>query len=110
MHLRRLSLVNFRNYFEADINFSSNVNFIYGLNAVGKTNLLEAIYLLCLGRSFRLAKNQELLKRDTDNFIIKGDITLDNGIEKLVIVNYVRNFKKEVFFDLLFNAIRLQQH
>jgi len=96
MHLRRLLLVNFRNYSQVKIDFSSNVNFFYGLNAAGKTNLLEAIYLLCLGRSFRLAKNQELIKRDTENFIIEGELTLDNGIEKLVIVNYIRNLKKEV--------------
>jgi len=63
MHLEKLSIVSFRNYTEAEATFSSDLNLIYGLNAQGKTNFLEAIYLICLGRSFRVAKNQELVKK-----------------------------------------------
>ncbi|NIR48516.1 AAA family ATPase, partial [candidate division KSB1 bacterium] len=72
MHLENLSLVNFRNYERAEVEFSKNANLIYGLNAQGKTNLLEAIYLLCLGRSFRSSKNKELLKTDAPFFTIDG--------------------------------------
>ncbi|HEX2583326.1 MAG TPA: AAA family ATPase, partial [Chlamydiales bacterium] len=55
MHLKSLYLRNFRNYAEMEIQFSPRINLLYGDNAQGKTNLLEAIYLIATGRSFRTA-------------------------------------------------------
>ncbi len=54
MILNKLSLRNFRNYVKSEFNFSSTTNLIIGPNAVGKTNILEAIYFLATGRSFRV--------------------------------------------------------
>lgn len=99
MHLERLSIVNFRNYAEAEASFSPNLNLVYGLNAQGKTNLLEAIYLICLGRSFRLAKNKELVKSESSFFTIGGNLVLDNQIEKKTVLRYVRDGKKEICID-----------
>ena len=82
MHLEKISMVSFRNFSAAEATFSSDLNLIYGLNAQGKTNFLEAIYLICLGRSFRVAKNQEMVKKDESFFIIDGNLTLDNQIKK----------------------------
>ncbi len=96
MVLKRLRLTNFRNYTKADVAFSSSMNIIYGLNAQGKTNFLEAIYLLCLGRSFRLARNQDLIKGEEDFFLLEGEFILDNGIDKKVVLNYIRDRRKEI--------------
>ncbi|MES2122526.1 MAG: AAA family ATPase, partial [Chlamydiota bacterium] len=61
MHLKSLSLCNFRNYERADICFSPGVNWIQGENGHGKTNLLEAIHLLSTGRSFRAHSLSDLV-------------------------------------------------
>lgn len=61
MKLNKISLHNFRNYAEMELAFDSGVNLIVGENAQGKTNLLEAIAYLGSGKSFRTAKNGELV-------------------------------------------------
>ena len=99
MHLEKLSIVNFRNYTETQAAFSPDLNLIYGLNAQGKTNFLEAIYLVCLGRSFRVAKNQELVKKDSTFFTIEGSLTLDNQIKKKAVLRYIKDGKKEISID-----------
>ena len=53
MYLRKLQLKNFRNYEYLDIDFNKKVNILIGNNAQGKTNLVEGIYMMGLGKSFR---------------------------------------------------------
>jgi len=99
MVLSKLALANFRNYNSAQLSFSDHLNLIYGHNAQGKTNLLEAIYLLCLGRSFRMVQNQEMLKHECDYFTVEGNLVLDNEISKPTVLRYVRDRKKEISVD-----------
>ena len=54
MYIKNLKIENFRNYEVEEINFIPKINIIYGNNAQGKTNILEAIFYSSLGRSFRL--------------------------------------------------------
>ena len=61
MRVRRLQLQGFRNLTDGEIAFHEGANVIYGDNAQGKTNLLEAVWLFTGGRSFRGAKERELL-------------------------------------------------
>ena len=61
MRINRLALNGFRNYDFETVSFSPATNVIYGANAQGKTNLLEAVYLLSCGRSFRTRFDRELL-------------------------------------------------
>lgn len=65
MYLRSLSLKNFRNYSNQTIDFHSTFNFIFGKNAQGKTNLLEAIYFLGHLKSFRTAVFDELISKES---------------------------------------------
>lgn len=58
----RLELLNFRSYPAADITFSPGMNVIYGGNGQGKTNLLEAVYLFCTGKSYRTAHDIETVR------------------------------------------------
>lgn len=62
MYITSLSLLNFRNYSSEKITFSPNTNLIYGDNAQGKTNILEAVYLFSQGRSHRAKTDRELIK------------------------------------------------
>lgn len=54
MEIKKLTLKNFRNYSKKSLEFSSGITLILGNNAVGKTNILEAIFLLATGKSFRV--------------------------------------------------------
>ena len=65
MNLTNLNLRSFRNYEEVHLEFEPGVNLIVGDNAQGKTNLLEAVYYLGSGKSFRTQKAAELV-RDGD--------------------------------------------
>ncbi len=66
MKVKSLEAVNFRNYEKEKISFSPDTNVIFGNNAQGKTNLLEAIYLFSHGRSHRAKSDSELIKFGTD--------------------------------------------
>ena len=59
-----IKTLNFRNSLEADVNFTDGVNVLVGNNAQGKTNLLEAVYMFSLGKSFRAAKESDMVNFD----------------------------------------------
>lgn len=61
MFIEKLTLKDFRSYKEKEITFSEKVNIIVGKNAQGKTNILEAIFFLCLGKSFRTPREKEVI-------------------------------------------------
>lgn len=61
MYIKKIKINNFRNYEEQEIEFDENINIIYGDNAMGKTNILEAIFICGLGKSFRTNKDKELI-------------------------------------------------
>ena len=62
MKLQSIQLYDFRNYETAAISLHPGVNLIVGENAQGKTNLLESVFYLSTGKSFRTARNQELIR------------------------------------------------
>ena len=70
MFIERIKLKNFRNYKEQEIFFNKNINIIYGNNAQGKTNILEAIFLCSMGKSFRSKKDKELIKFNEEKAIL----------------------------------------
>ncbi|MFD1066980.1 DNA replication/repair protein RecF [Oceanobacillus locisalsi] len=78
MHIEQLKLTNYRNYEALDITFDDKVNVIIGENAQGKTNLMEAIYVLSFTRSHRTMREKELIRWDSDYAIIEGRTTKRN--------------------------------
>ena len=80
MLIKRIGLKNFRNHQSLSFEFSDHLNVLTGLNAVGKTNIVEAIYYLSLGRSFRTSEDVDLIKKnheraEIDATILEGEIT-----------------------------------
>ena len=71
MYIEKLKLKNYRNYEEVEINFNPKVNIIYGNNAVGKTNLLESIYLCSTSKSHRNTKENDIINFNKDEAHIK---------------------------------------
>ncbi|MCL2628470.1 MAG: DNA replication/repair protein RecF [Oscillospiraceae bacterium] len=74
MTVKRLSLDGFRNYNTEEVHFCDGINVINGRNAQGKTNLIEAIYYLATGKSFRGASDKELISFNRENACIRADI------------------------------------
>ena len=66
MHIEHLSLKNFRNYSAEEFSFIPQTNLLYGKNAQGKTNALEALYLFSIGKSFRTLQDRELIRLGED--------------------------------------------
>jgi DNA replication and repair protein RecF len=97
MFLKKLSLHSFRNYKKESFCFSPDVNFIHGKNAQGKTSLLEALYFLIIGRSFRTKFTKELIQFNSPYFAIgcefeKNGLTHElrvicNGSKRQVLLN-----------------------
>lgn len=79
--LKEIHLTNFRNFDHLSVSFKPNINMIIGENGIGKTNLLEAIHMLSIGRSFRTSDMKELIKHGTDHFLIEA-LYDDTGIEQ----------------------------
>lgn len=79
MFIKRLMLMNYRNYENLNIDFSKNVNVFLGDNAQGKTNILEAIYYAAFAKSHRTSKDKELIKWDAN----RAFISLSVGRERL---------------------------
>ena len=74
MQVLNLKLQNFRNYDSIDLEFSKNTNLIYGKNGMGKTNLVEAIYVLSLTRSFKTNNDKVLIKNGTEYLKISAKV------------------------------------
>ena len=80
MIIRKIKLVNFRNYKKAIINFNKKINIFIGDNAQGKTNILESIYFLALTKSYRTDDNN-LINKEYDQMKVNAEIK-DNTIYK----------------------------
>ena len=78
MYIEELSLVNYRNYYRLTIHFDHKVNVILGENAQGKTNLMEAIYVLGFTKSHRTPRDKELIQWDAEYGKIKGRVFKKN--------------------------------
>ena len=72
MYLKKLSLTNFKNYDQAELEFSPKINCIVGNNGVGKTNILDAIHYLSLTKSFFNNIDSISIRHGEDYFIING--------------------------------------
>ncbi|OGH24521.1 MAG: hypothetical protein A3B47_03945 [Candidatus Levybacteria bacterium RIFCSPLOWO2_01_FULL_39_24] len=97
MFVKHLSLQNFRNYSKADFNFSQSTTLIVGPNTSGKSNLIEAVFFLASGRSFRTDKDDQLVKLNKGIARIKAKAE-DKNLEVMIVKEgeegQLRSFKK----------------
>jgi predicted ATPase len=92
MLLGTLSAQNFRNL-RGEIHCGKNLNIIFGENGQGKTNWLEAIYLLATTKSFKTARLQEAIKFDADLAIVRGAVERGAEISRVLQVALQGNTK-----------------
>lgn len=74
MYLSRLILENFRSYSQSQLEFAENTNLIIGDNGSGKTNILEAIYFLSSGKSFRSSSLSQLINWQSSFTSVRGQV------------------------------------
>lgn len=98
MKLRRIALDGFRNYTDFTTDFSPGVNVIWGENAQGKTNLLEAIGFLSGARSHRARGDKELLSFHRDRGTITAEVT-SRGRDFLLEVQLFRGARRRLFVN-----------
>ena len=122
MNFSKLKLRQFRNLREQTLYFKSGLNILYGSNGQGKTNLIEAIYFLTHGRSFRTNDVQVLVNRnDFKGFYLESEVINKNIINciRMTVFGKVKSFilneKKttiskirKTFFSILFSPESLQ--
>jgi DNA replication and repair protein RecF len=83
MHCQQLSVVNFKNYQEVNLSFSSKFNCFTGSNGSGKTNLLDAIYYLSFCKSFSNPADVQNILFDSDFFVIQGKYKINGKTDEL---------------------------
>jgi len=98
MYLQQLSVINFKNYAEAELTFSDGVNAFTGDNGAGKTNLLDAIHYLSLCKSYFNPIDSQQIKQGADFFIINGNFNKNNKHEKIACA-VKRNQKKQFKYN-----------
>lgn len=101
MKISKLRIKNFRNYIDQEIIFSNNINYILGDNAQGKTNLLESIFYILNGESFKNIKEEELFNKniDQENRFFQIILEVYKGDKKNTLVVTKKEKKKEFFIN-----------
>lgn len=98
MKIKSISLDTFRNYEHFFIEFDQDINILIGSNGQGKTNLIEAIYLLSVGKSFKTHINKQMIMFDKDFAKVQGEIITNNKTRKLEMI-LGNNFKRAKIDD-----------
>lgn len=98
MLIHSLKLSGFRNFAPLEVEFGDRVNILYGDNGSGKTNLIEAIFVLCLGRSHRGVADAVMVQEGYDTYRVEGVIR-QNGDETESAVAYQLGGRKKITVD-----------
>ena len=92
-YLKKISIVNYKNIVDKEYNLDPKINCFVGNNGVGKTNILDSIYHLALGKSYFNLRNDQLINKNEDFMVIDGLFDL-NGKKENIICSIKRGDKK----------------
>lgn len=81
MVLEQLKVYNFSNYDTEEVDWDPNLNIITGLNGMGKTNMLDAIYYLCIGKSYFKTYDRHVVQEGQAGFSVAGRFRINDQIE-----------------------------
>lgn len=98
MAVKKLFLTNFRNIKKCEIDVSAHNVVLKGENGQGKTNLLEAIYILCYGSSFRTQNLKDAVNYSSDYFYLSSDFEDSDSFERMTEISF-SNEKKLIRID-----------
>ena len=86
MQIKDIELKNFRNYKNLKLEFDKNLNIFLGNNAQGKTNLLESIFVLGMGKSFRTNSDKEMIFFNEEFAKVKANVVEENNEDEIEII------------------------
>lgn len=95
MNVQSLKLTQFRNYEAAELHFHPGINALIGLNGMGKTNVLDALYFLCLGKSYFSNTDKMVMMMDKDFFRLESIFVGDKDRE-IVVIKSKAGSRKEI--------------
>ncbi len=95
MYLKKIALVNYKNFDSASYTFDEKINCFVGYNGVGKTNMLDAIYHLAFAKGYFNSITVQNIKHEADFFLIEGTFEKD-GREEVISCSLKRGQKKAV--------------
>ncbi|MBI3211165.1 MAG: DNA replication/repair protein RecF [Simkania negevensis] len=101
MFLKKLLLIHFRNYQKEELVFKAGINLLSGANGAGKTSILEAIYLLSTGRSFRTNHLFDLIQKGASSFHVAAEFEKD-GVEQTLSISFDGESKQMQYNDTSF--------
>ncbi len=107
MHIEKIHLAHFRNYENITVSFDQRVNLIRGENAQGKTNLLEALYFLCTGRSFRTLHLNDFIPYNKPFFHLEIQFVKD-GVQQTLKASFDGQVRKLIYNDTAFSSFSSQ--
>ena len=84
MFLKRLSLLNYKNFESANFEFDAKINCMVGPNGIGKTNILDAIYHMSFGKGYFNPVASQNIKHGADFFVVEGEFQKNEREEKIV--------------------------
>jgi DNA replication and repair protein RecF len=100
MFIKSLSLKDYRNYGYCDVNFSDGINILFGNNAQGKTNIIEAIYLCATSKSHRTSNDKELINLGKSEAHIKLTVSKQE-IDEIIDIHIKKNNRKGIAVNRL---------
>ena len=95
MILKRISILNYKNLEQVELDFSPKMNCFIGQNGMGKTNLLDAVYYLSFCKSSANPIDSQNIKHNQDFFVVQGSYLTDEGDPEEVYCGLKRRQKKQ---------------
>lgn len=89
MQINKLSLLNYKNFSQLDLEFNAHINCLVGQNGIGKTNVLDAIYHLAFGKSYYNPISSQNILHGEEFFVVDGALEISQKRERIVV-----SFKK----------------
>ena len=94
MILKKLSIINYKNISETTLELSPKINCFIGNNGMGKTNILDAVYYLSFSKSHSSAVDSQIVRHDSDFFVLEGDYVDEEGNEEQIYCGMKRGSRK----------------
>ena len=98
MRFRSIRIHDFRNISSAEVDTDAEDIVLSGINGQGKTNFLEAVYLLCYGSSFRANQLKDAVRHGSDGFSVSAEFLNDYGETQRIITSY-QDGKRSISID-----------
>jgi DNA replication and repair protein RecF len=97
LFIKKLKLNNFRNYNNLELETAPGINVIYGKNGLGKTNIVEAMFLCAIGKSFRTSNTSELIKFGEEKLYV--EVNIEDNLFSSIKMNYDKKKQKSIKVD-----------